>query len=219
MLDCPPEGLASAGRVFAAQALSESGRQVMGQEETSRQFDRGSAEPGARGTEYPTWVRPSEVKLDEQTGTVLLGLDGEGQIGPELAAYMESRGFPPKAEFHLTLIGFQQGVRLKKAFDENPELADEVAALARSIDWRIHDTGEFYELTKQYEGEDPPRQTIIEMKSCPAAEDFIRQLNDLTGLKLQEQPPHVTLATRGRAQGIGLYTFRDLLERGERIEV
>jgi hypothetical protein len=55
-------------------------------------------------------------------------------IGPELTAYMESRGFSPKAEFHLTLIGFKQGPRLKAAFDENPELADEVAALASSLE-------------------------------------------------------------------------------------
>lgn len=192
----------------------------MGNKEKEQKVRRSDASPAETHAyqDAEKGVRPSEIRFDETKGTLLLGLDGKEQIGPELAAYVESQEFSVKDEFHLTLIGFKQGVQLKKAFEQNPELANEVAALTESIDWRIYDTGEFYKLTKRYEGEDAPRQSIIEMKSCPATEAFIDRLNYATGLELQVQPPHVTLATRGdAAQGIGLNTDQDLLDFGERI--
>lgn len=162
-------------------------------------------------------IKPLDVRFDAKTGTLLLGLGGEEIIDPDVMGAAESEGFKPKDEFHLTVIGFKQGKLLKAAIKANPELAASVEKLATEIEWGIQPTGERYKLSKLYEGEDAPRESIIEMLQCPGAENFFASINELTGLELQEQPPHVTLLTKGNPQGIGITTAEEIKELGERV--
>ncbi len=158
-----------------------------------------------------------EVHFNAKTGTLLLGLGGKERLDPQFLEDAKSNGFTPKDELHMTVIGFKQGKQLQKAIKQNPELAVKLATLAGETEWGIQPTGERYNLTKQYEGEDIPRQSIIEIVTCPGSEIFIGQLNALTGMQLEEQPPHVTLATQGNPQGIGINTGQDIIDLGQRI--
>ena len=157
------------------------------------------------------------VNFDPKVGTLLLGLGGIENLAPNLLEDISKLGFTPKAELHLTIIGYKQGNMLKRVIIDNPELAEKIAILAQSIDWNIQSTKERYMLTKQYNGEDTQRQSIIEMVICLENEDFINQLNTITGLNLEEQPPHVTVATKGNPQGIGINTYQDIVSLGEKL--
>ncbi len=162
-------------------------------------------------------IKPLEVRFDAKTGTLLLGLGGQELIDPDVIEATESEGFKPKDELHLTILGFKQGKLLKAAIKANPELATSIEELAAKADWGIQPTGERYKLKKPYEGEETPRESIIEMLQCPGAEKFLASINELTGLELQEQPHHVTLLTKGNPQGIGITTAQEIIELGERV--
>ncbi len=151
-------------------------------------------------------------RFDAKTGTILLDIRDETLIDSDEAAQLAAEGFQPKVELHQTVIGFKQGRQIKKAIKARPELADQIAELAETTEWGAQPTGERYRLRKQYEGEDEPRESIIEMVETPGAGGFIAQLNELTGLALEEQPPHVTLYTKGNPQGIGVNTAQDIID-------
>lgn len=162
-------------------------------------------------------IKPLDVRFDAKTGTLLLGIGDKEMIDPGLLEATEPEGFKPKDELHLTIIGFKQGKLLKAAMKANPELATKIEELATAAEWGIKPTGERYKLSKLYEGEEAPRESIIEMLQCPGAENFFASINELTGLELQEQPPHVTLLTKGNPQGIGITTAQEIIELGERV--
>lgn len=186
-------------------------------ETLTRQFGTPSHESEAVKSQSEKQGEGIEVRFDGKTGTLLLGLGGAERLDQQSQTDTKEQGFTIKDQLHLTVIGFKQGSQLKKAIKENPLLEDQITALALNIEWGVEPTGERYMLTKQYENEEAPRQSIIEMVSCPGGEAFVEQLNTLTGLQLEEQPPHVTLATKGNPQGIGINTAADILAAGQRI--
>ncbi len=186
-------------------------------EKLTKQFGSPTSETEAPLEQGEKEHESVEVRFDAKTGTLLLGLGGKERLDPQFLEDAESNGFCAKDELHMTVIGFKQGKQLMKAIKQYPELADKIATLAGETEWGIQPTGERYNLTKQYEGEDTPRQSIIEMVACPGGESFIGQLNTLTGLQLEEQPPHVTLATQGNPQGIGINTGQDIIDLGQRM--
>lgn len=187
-------------------------------EKNTNQFGKPIAETGAPLETIEREQVRAEVRFDSSRGTLLLGLGGKEQLDPQFLETAENTGFTPKDELHLTVIGFKQGKQLKKLIKKYPEIADKIAGLASEIEWDIQPTGERYRLTRRYEGEDVPRESIIEMVDCPGGEKFINQLNILTGLELEELPPHVTLATQGNPQGIGINTIQDIIDLGQRID-
>jgi hypothetical protein len=162
-------------------------------------------------------IKPLEVRFDAKSGTLLLELGGKEMIDPSLVETTESEGFKPKEELHLTVIGFKQGKLLKAALKANPDIATNIEELATTIEWSIRPTGERYKLSKLYKDEEVPRESIIEILQCPGAENFFESINRLTGLDLKEQPPHVTLMTKGNSQGIGINTAEEIIELGEKI--
>lgn len=159
----------------------------------------------------------TEILFDAKKGTLLIGLGGKELIDTQFLEDIEGKGFDAKDELHMTVIGFKQGNSLKKVITKNPALENEIANLVAEMQWDIQPTGERYELSKEYEGEDSPRKSIIEMVSSPGSAVFIERLNTLTGLELEEQPPHVTLATQGNPMGIGVNSGQDILELGHRL--
>lgn len=158
-----------------------------------------------------------EVRFDSKTGTLLLGVGTSESVDPAFKAKIEGQGFTPKDELHVTVLGFKQGGKLKKLLKRRPELSEEIAALAGTVEWGLQPTGEHYVLTKEVEGEDP-KQSVIEMVECPGGAEFIQRLNEITGLGLEEQPPHVTLATKGDPRGIGVNTAQDLEAMSQRLD-
>ncbi len=186
-------------------------------EKLAKQFGANTPETDGHVEQTGEQQAKVEARFNAKRGILLLGIGGRERLDESFVADLESQDYTPKDELHMTVIGFKQGNQLKKVLKYNPELTAQVAALAEKTEWDILPTGEKYLLTKQYEGEVIPRQSIIEMVSCPGGEGFIRQLNTLTGLQLEEQPPHVTLATRGNPQGIGVNTGQDIADFGQRI--
>jgi len=158
-----------------------------------------------------------EVRFDAKSGTILLGLGGKEKVNPALIDDLESQGFSPKEELHMTVIGFKQGKEIKQLLKQNPDLLEQIQKLIAETEWGIAPSGERYAMSKQYDNEEQPRESIIEMVTCEGGRDFIAKLNALTGLNLEEQPPHVTLATKGSPSGIGVNTAQDIIELGRKI--
>ena len=168
-------------------------------------------------TEGELVIKQSSVRFDAKSGTLLLSLGSEEIVDPGVKEAAEAEGFEIKDKLHLTVIGFKQGKLLKAALKANPELATEIEELAMTAAWGVKLTGERYKLSKLYDGEDTPRESIIEMLQCSGIEDFFTRINSLTGLDLHEQPPHVTLFTKGNPKGIGITSAEEIEELGKPI--
>lgn len=187
------------------------------QENKSIQFGKTNSEVSSLENHAEKQTEGVEVRFDPKRGTLLLSLGGEENLDPSFTETAVAEGFEPKSELHMTVIGFKQGRLLQKAIKNDPELAEQITQLANNTEWNIQPTGEKWHLTRQYDGEEVPRESIIEIVSCPEADEFIESLENITGLGIEEQPPHVTLATRGNPQGIGVNTADDIINNGIKI--
>lgn len=171
-------------------------------------------------SEESRYVEGVSPRFEPEHGTLLIDVEDVSSVVSESTrAFAESHGYALKPEIHLTVIGFKQGGALKRVLKQDPGLEQKVCDLIERTGWSFSKTGEFYHVERQSEGEDAPRESIIEMVECPSVAGFITALNDLTGLQLEEQPPHITLATRGNPKGIGINTQNDLDRMATPIEV
>ncbi|MCA9308864.1 hypothetical protein KC973_00650 [Candidatus Saccharibacteria bacterium] len=162
-------------------------------------------------SEESRYVEGVSPRFEPGHGTLLIDVEDVSSVVSESTrAFAESHGYTLKPEVHLTVIGFKQGGALRKMLKQHPELERQVLELTERTDWSFNKTGEFYRVERQSEGEDVPREAIIEIVECSSAVGFITALNDLTGLQLEVQPPHITLATKGNPKGIGINTQDDL---------
>lgn len=128
--------------------------------------------------------------------------------------------FAPKDELHVTLVGNALARELRAAFGEHAPAVVEAAFDAQ--DWRLGRTGRRLLLRKACveAGATRVAHSIVELVELPAMAPFRRALGRALGRQLPLPPPHVTLYTAGRAQGIGVssptrlraFTVRELAE-------
>lgn len=135
------------------------------------------------------------------------GFRPDGGLLLPLPTAVFSKGLPPalrwsgptlrrKHEFHATLLNRACGSAARQA------LGDEgVRRFFQAQDWTLHRTGDARLLHKPGK---PPAHTLVEMVELRALATFRGDLANATGQALPPVPPHVTLYTAGKHEGIGL---------------
>jgi len=138
--------------------------------------------------------------------TLVLPIPPEVWMPPVRPVELDGVEFRPKDELHVTLVGRTLGRQLHDTLGERFRTCA-VRAAFEALDWRYTRTGEYLRLEKTISmksGEARPVGAIIERLSMPAMKGFHRALGDLLGRKLAVPPPHVTLYTFNRDDGIGI---------------
>jgi hypothetical protein len=117
---------------------------------------------------------------------------------------LDGLAFDPKPELHVTLVGSALGRELLATFGGSTIAL--VDAARDAIDWRFERGGRRLLLRKTLieHGHTTVAHSIIELVDLPAMACFHRRLGRLLGRQLPVPPPHVTLHTAGRVQGIGV---------------
>lgn len=165
-----------------------------------------------------------EVKFDAKKMTLLLGLSGES-VDARTAEKLKANDFEPKEELHVTVLSFKNGNKIAKALKALPEAErqgriDVITAAAQATEWGVSPTGELYGVEKQYDGEDEPRRSVVELVDCPQITGFYDTvISAVPGVELEVPPAHVTLGTQGNPQGIALNTQEELRQLGHRLEL
>lgn len=137
--------------------------------------------------------------------STLLPVASDDWPPPDASISVDGIELAPKPELHITLIGSALGRELRATFD-GYFLDAALDAARASRDWHYRRTGIRLLLRRPY-GTDPDRviaHSLIELVELPAMAAFHRRLGRLLGRQLPVPPPHVTLYTAGRAQGIGV---------------
>jgi hypothetical protein len=165
-------------------------------------------------------IHSDQVFFDKESYNILLkfkAADVPVQLFPEV----EMMNLNKKEEFHLTLIGTQEGFRLKDFFSscENKEfIVTQVEELIKSLDIEVILVDRFYLLKKTYvlKFGTEDRMSIIQEIIIKNSElkRFYASLTFLTGLKFENRKTHITLYTKStrnknRVLGIGISSDRD----------
>ena len=112
--------------------------------------------------------------------------------------------FLPARELHVTLVGRWLG----PALQSEPRRRQAVRDAFMKLDWEFTRTGEQLRLEKHElpggGGHGRTISSIIERIEMPAMASFYNELAELQGRGLAIPPPHVTLYTTGRSQGIAV---------------
>ena len=136
--------------------------------------------------------------------TLILPLPPEVWPPPVETLMVDGLTFVPVRELHVTLVGRWLG----PALQSEPERRQTVRDSFMRLDWGFTPTGELLRLEKQElpggGGHGRVIGSIIERIDMPAMAAFYDQLAELLGRGLSIPPPHVTLYTAGRSQGIGV---------------
>ncbi len=154
----------------------------------------------------PTWPDWSPDK------TLVLPIALEEWKPPLASIELDRIEFEPKSELHVTLVGKALGRQIHETLGERFHTCA-VRAAFESLDWRSERTGELLRLEKTLRlksGESRVVGAIIERVTMPAMAKFHHALGDLLGRKLPVPPPHVTLYTAGREDGIGVPSLAKL---------
>ena len=138
------------------------------------------------------------------TQTLVLPIAPERWPPPRAAVTIDGAQLEPKPELHVTLVGRALGAELRATFGVRDDALVEAARNAH--DWRFERTHRFLLLRKPLagDGQAADARSLIELIDLPAMAPFHRALGRLLGRQLPVPPPHVTLYTTGRAQGIGV---------------
>ena len=137
--------------------------------------------------------------------TLVLPIPPERWPPPRAGVAIDGLVLEPKPELHVTLIGNTLGRELREVFAEAclTGALDEAFASQR---WDFDRTGRFLLLRKPLteKGRGGVAHSLIERIELPAMAPFHHALGGLLGRQLPIPPPHVTMYTAGRAQGIGV---------------
>lgn len=147
---------------------------------------------------------------------------------PEVIAYLQVNGYQPKQDSHITVIGFQNGRKLKNL---TPAQLQEIATMVSTTRFGYSELPEGYAITKEY----PPdpqkpgtekevRESVIQMVRVPNVTQFLQTVQERFGIQLEEPPLHITLATKGsnpktHMTGVGISTRAELQALGRSIPV
>lgn len=163
---------------------------------TGRQDIQGFKE-FVEGTKVLESELPHSKRIDDVNKTLLLDI----KSGIEKGGIED---FDPKEEYHLTVIGFPIGKKIKEA---SQEVQDKVKELIDNTNFTISLKPEKYKIKKTYKtGE---RESIIQLASVPEINNFYKKLSEILGEELPEPFPHITLATKGDKMGIGVTSKAD----------
>lgn len=135
--------------------------------------------------------------------TLVLPIAAEQWAPPKASVEVDGLTFLPKRELHVTLI--ERG--LGQALHGDPIRRQAVREAFARLDWAFTRTGELLQLEKRElagGGHGRAIGSIIERIELPAMVPFYEALAALLGRTLAIPPPHVTLYTAGRSQGIGV---------------
>lgn len=117
---------------------------------------------------------------------------------------LDGLAFDPRPELHITLVGTALGHELQAAFDG--QAGAMIRQIRDAMDWHFERTGCRLLLRKCFVEHDHTTiaHSIIELVELPVMASFHRALGRLLGRQLPLPPPHVTLYTASRAEGIGV---------------
>jgi len=152
----------------------------------------------------------SEVKLSDKN-TLLIPIDVSSVRGYLDRLRGKDNGFVFKPEFHSTVLGFS----FNKIMKNHPDKRDEVQALIDKSDFTFETQAEMYKISKDYKGnpqwntKDHTRESIVVKLDMPGAKVFVDDLNKLLGENIPAPFPHVTIATKGHKDGIGITSEAD----------
>ncbi len=134
----------------------------------------------------------------------VLSFDPAAWPPPAGPVVLDAVAFEPKPELHATVVGSALGRELQAVFGARAQALVEAAVAAQ--DWRFRRTGRRLLLRKAFVDGGAARMahSIVELVEMPAMAAFHRALGRALGRQLPVPPPHVTLYTAGRAQGIGV---------------
>ncbi|MET0809176.1 MAG: hypothetical protein ABWX93_10515 [Pseudoxanthomonas sp.] len=143
--------------------------------------------------------------------TLVLPMPVEAWAPPIAGIMLEGVEFEPKPELHVTLVGGALGRELHAAFGTGA-LERATRAALDAQDWSFTRPGRRLLLQKAAGGRGNPKviHSVIECIHMPAMARFHAALGVLLGRQLTVPPPHVTLFTAGKAEGIGVASARQL---------
>lgn len=139
--------------------------------------------------------------------TLLLPIPAERWPPPTAPVLLDDIEFQPKSELHVTLVGRAVGQILQGEYGRPGVRTQTVREAFGKVHWHITRTGELLRLEKtELPGRGRGRTigSIIELVKMPALEEFYSLLSEHLDRDLTAPPPHVTLYTSGRAQGIAV---------------
>lgn len=157
------------------------------------------------------------LQFDSHSYTLLLPVSrGAVAEGLELlAGTAQTLGIEPKEEFHITIVGFGGGKKIKSLYERSApaavrEVEQALVALAESVSWSFELLPDFYEVQKEYvfkHGKER-RHSIVQLVALPGMAVFYTELNRALGQQLTLPLPHVTLFAKG-GKGIGIDSQTD----------
>lgn len=139
--------------------------------------------------------------------TLVLPIPPERWPPPSTTVTVDGVTFQPKRELHVTLIGRGLGQSLHGEPGRRGFRVQSVREAFGRLEWNFSRTGQYLRLEKRElagRGRGRAIGAIIERIELPALAQFYDSLADLLGRKLAIPPPHVTLYTAGRSQGIAV---------------
>lgn len=136
--------------------------------------------------------------------TLVLPISPKQWSPPVETLKVDGLTFLPARELHVTLVGRWLG----PALQSEPGRRQAVREAFMRLDWGFTRTGELLRLEKHElpggGGHGRTISSIIERIEMPAMAEFYNELALLLGRGLAIPPPHVTLYTTGRSQGIAV---------------
>lgn len=135
--------------------------------------------------------------------TVVLPIAPEQWAPPAEPVVVDGLTFLPRRELHVTLVGRGLGPSLHG----EPGRRQAVREAFSGLDWGFTRSGELLRLEKRElggHGRGRAIGSIIERIEMPAMAEFYEALAGLLGRGLAIPPPHVTLYTSRRSQGIAV---------------
>lgn len=139
--------------------------------------------------------------------TLILPIPHDFWPPPPTPIVLDGITFQPKHELHVTLVGRGLGQSLHGEPGRRGFRVQAVREAFGKQDWRFTRTGQFLRLEKRElagRGRGRSIGSVVEYVDMPALPRFYDALADLLGRKLAIPPPHVTLYTFGRSQGIAV---------------
>ena len=153
-------------------------------------------------TEIPV---ETNKRYDETNKTLLLNIE-KSDI-PDLDFLQDLESFDPKAEYHLTVMGFPIGKIIKKA---DPEVEQKVKDLISRTKFTVSIKSplEAYKIKKTYPTQGDVESVIL-LAEVPELSGFYKELSKILDVTLEEPFPHVTVFTKGSSFGIGVTSQKD----------
>ncbi len=142
------------------------------------------------------------LTITPEKATILIPIP-EIAIPRTVVEYAEKNGYHMKPEFHVTLLSFQNGKKILRSMQENPNISfDAIVKLAESFQWGIIFNTEYVALERtvpqfvlqgQVQTPEHIRRSIIQKVSIPDMSAFFNELEKMTGVQFDRPVEHITL--------------------------